>query len=136
MPNAFSKYFDGKIFTNSYRIMKFVKIFPLEKNPLYGIYIRIYVCTYVCKCMYVRTCVCMYVYMYVCLYVCVWRFIHLPPHHSPSPSHPTHPLLCWPYINAHLKNCLKSPENRPSAINKVKEINELSLRTTSLMKYT
>ena len=31
-----TKYFEGKIFTNSYRFMKFVKIFPLEKNPLYG----------------------------------------------------------------------------------------------------
>ena len=38
VPNAFSKYFEGKIFTNGYRFVKFVKIFPLEKNPLYGIY--------------------------------------------------------------------------------------------------
>ena len=36
VPNAFSKYFEGKIFTNGYRFMKFVKIFPLEENPLYG----------------------------------------------------------------------------------------------------
>ena len=28
-------------------------------------------------------------------------------------------MLCWPYINAHLKKCLKSTENRPPAINKV-----------------
>ena len=28
-------------------------------------------------------------------------------------------MLCWPYINAHLKNRLKSTENRPPAINKV-----------------
>ena len=32
VPNAFSKYFEGKIFTNGYR---FVKIFPLKKNLLY-----------------------------------------------------------------------------------------------------
>ena len=36
----------------------------------------------------------------------------------PSPI-PLTPILCWPYINAHLKNYLKSPENCPSAINKV-----------------
>ena len=39
VPNAFSKYFEGKIFTNGYRFMKFVKIFPLEKTPLYGTYV-------------------------------------------------------------------------------------------------
>ena len=46
--------------------------------------------------------------------VSLWRFSHLPPHHPPTP------ILCWPYINAHLKkNRLKSTENRPPAINKV-----------------
>ena len=37
VPNAFSNYFEAKIFTNGYRFVKFVKIFPLEKTPLYGI---------------------------------------------------------------------------------------------------
>ena len=42
----------------------------------------------------------------------------LPPS-LPPPIPPT-PLLCWPYINAHLKkNRLKSPENRAPGINKV-----------------
>ena len=30
--NACSKYFEGKIFMNGYRFVKFVKIFPLEKT--------------------------------------------------------------------------------------------------------
>ena len=30
------KIFTGKIFTNRARFAKFMKIFPLEKNPLYG----------------------------------------------------------------------------------------------------
>ena len=34
-----SKYFEGKIFTNNNQFVKFVKIFPLEENPLYGTYI-------------------------------------------------------------------------------------------------
>jgi hypothetical protein len=37
-------------------------------------YVRVYVCMYIC--MYVRTylcvCVCMYVFMYVCIYVCMY----------------------------------------------------------------
>ena len=37
VPNAFGKYFEGKIFTNGYRFMKFMKIFPSKKNPLYSI---------------------------------------------------------------------------------------------------
>ena len=40
VPNAFSKYFEGKIFTNGYRFVKFMKIFPLKKTPLYGIQIK------------------------------------------------------------------------------------------------
>ena len=38
MPSAFSKYFEGKIFTNGYRL-KFVKIFPLEKTR-YTVFLR------------------------------------------------------------------------------------------------
>ena len=31
-----SEHFEGRIFTNCFRFMKFAKIFPLENNPLYG----------------------------------------------------------------------------------------------------
>ena len=35
-----SKHFEGKIFTNCFRFVKFAKIFPLKNNPLYGIVIQ------------------------------------------------------------------------------------------------
>ena len=58
----------------------------------------------------------------------IWRFILLPlytslPTTHPPPSHPTHPhaLLCWPYINAHLKTPEKH-KNCASTINKVRYV--------------
>ena len=45
-----SKHFEGKIFMNWFRFVKFTKIFPLETNPLYGILMLLYAyyqCVYV-----------------------------------------------------------------------------------------
>ena len=54
-----------------------------------------------------------------CLYGGLASSLYTSPPHHPPPIPPT-PMLCWPYINAHLKkNRLKSTENRPPATNKV-----------------
>ena len=53
MPNAFSKYFEGKIFTNDYRFVKFVKIFPSKKPVIRYVIIAKPIDIVLCRCLLV-----------------------------------------------------------------------------------